>query len=101
MSVIFKNKTAVIEGFQYSNLINDSGGRMRHVGNATFINDTLINSVKSYIVLFSCQFGFFKPEDFWTSRILKQDEPFTVFKNLPETILNDIRTKKAKIVITI
>ena len=101
MSVIFKNKTAVIEGFQYSNLINNSEGRMRHVQNATFIDDTLINSVKSYIVLFSCQFGFFKPEDFWSSRILKQDEPFTVFKNLPETILNDIRTKKAKMVITI
>jgi len=102
MSVIFKNKTAVIDGFEYSDIINKSGkGKMRHVQNATFIDDTLINSVKSYIVLFSCQFLFFKPEDFWSSRILKQDEPFTFFKNLPETILNDIRTKKAKIVITI
>jgi len=102
MSVIFKNKTAVIDGFEYSGIINKSGnGKMRHEQNATFIDDNLINSVKSYIVLFSCQFSFFKPEDFWSSRVLKQNEPFTVFKNLSENILKDIRTKKAKIVITI
>ena len=39
-------------------------------------------------LLFSCQFLFFKPEDFWSSRILKQDEPFTFFKNLPEHLSN-------------
>jgi len=103
MSVIFKNKTAVIDGFTYSDVGKNTNGRMTHVGETLFIDDSFINkpSIKSYIVLFSCQFGFFRPDNFFPKRILEADEKYTHFRNLPNTIINDLKTKKAKIVITI
>jgi hypothetical protein len=105
MSVTFKNNPAIIDGFQYTDIskfgANYSPGDLDI--KSTFIDDTLITSpsIKSYIVLFVCQFGKFKPENFFVNRILLEDETYTCFKNLPEKILKDVRTKKAKIVITI